>query len=90
MVNNWNELSEEVVFAGSVNVFKRKLDIFRKWKKDFLMDYVRLVQGRFGACLVRPNQVINQVINMTPLTSSMTSSVSHDISKIFHDPDLGN
>ena len=62
MNNNWNGLSEEVVSAGSVNAFKRRLDEFRKWKNDVLVDYVRQVQGWFRAPLVRPNQVINQVI----------------------------
>ena len=38
VVNNWIGLSEEVV---SVKAFERKLDVFRKWKKDFLVDYVR-------------------------------------------------
>ena len=41
VVNNWNGLSEEVVSAGSVNALKRKLDEFWKWKKDFLMVFVR-------------------------------------------------
>ena len=40
VVNRWNELSEKVVSAGTVDTSKRWLDEFRTWKKDFLMDYI--------------------------------------------------
>jgi hypothetical protein len=38
VVNRWNGLSEEVVSAGTVEAFKRRLDELRKEKKDLLMD----------------------------------------------------
>ena len=38
VVNRWNGLSEEVVSAGTVEDFKRKLEELRKTKKDLLMD----------------------------------------------------
>ena len=38
VVNRWNGLSEEVVSAGTVETFKRRLDELRKEKKDLLKD----------------------------------------------------
>ena len=38
VVNRWNGLSEEVVSAGTVEAFKKKLEDLRKMKKDLLMD----------------------------------------------------
>ena len=38
VVNRWNGLSEEVVSAGTVEAFKKKLEELRKTKKDLLMD----------------------------------------------------
>ena len=38
VVNRWNGLSEEVVSAGTVEAFKRRLDGLRREKKDLLMD----------------------------------------------------
>ena len=38
VVNRWNGLSEDVVSAGTVEAFKRRLDELRKVKKDLLMD----------------------------------------------------
>ena len=41
VVNRWNALSEEVVSAGTVEAFKRRLDELRASKKGLLMDIVR-------------------------------------------------
>ena len=41
VVNRWNGLSEEVVSAGTVEAFKRRLDGLRREKKDLLMTDVR-------------------------------------------------
>ena len=38
VVNRWNELSEEVVSAGTVETFKRRFDELRKEKKDLFID----------------------------------------------------
>ena len=36
--NRWNGLSEDVVSAGTVETFKKRLEELRMWKKDLLMD----------------------------------------------------
>ena len=38
IVKQWNSLSEEVISAGSVNVFKKRLEEQRRMKKVSLMD----------------------------------------------------
>jgi hypothetical protein len=38
VLSRWNRLSEEVVAAGTVDTFKRRLEEFRLKKKDFLKD----------------------------------------------------
>ena len=40
VLSRWNRLSEDVVTAGTVNTFKRRLEEFRKKKKDFLKDKI--------------------------------------------------
>ena len=47
-----------MVLAGTVGAFKRRLDEFRKKKKDFLMDNVCRVLGRLGGCsgLAKPGK----------------------------------
>ena len=38
VVNRWNGLSENVISAGTVEMFKKRLEELRKWKKNLLMD----------------------------------------------------
>ena len=38
VVNCWNGLSKDVVSAGTVEVFKKRLEELRMWKKDLLMN----------------------------------------------------
>ena len=38
VVNRWNGLSVDVVSAGTVETFKKRLEEVRTWKKDLLMD----------------------------------------------------
>ena len=38
VANRWNGLSENVISAGTVETFKKRLEELRKWKKDLLMD----------------------------------------------------
>ena len=62
IVRRWNSLSEEVISAGSVNTFKKRLEELRKLNQSHLWIDVRWDQGRLGSALVRPNQVNDQVI----------------------------
>ena len=57
VVNRWNALSEEVVSAGTVGVFKRRLEELRKMKKDSHGLCLRSPKTDSGAALVWPNQV---------------------------------
>ena len=41
VLNKWNQLSEDVVKAGTVNTFKRRLEELRMLKTGFLKDPVR-------------------------------------------------
>ena len=37
-MNRWNGLSEDVISAGTVEVFKKRLEELKMWKKDLLKD----------------------------------------------------
>ena len=52
-------LSEEVVTAGTVETFKRRLEELRKKKKVLLMDCMMFAKTKADTvtALVRPNQV---------------------------------
>ena len=38
VINNWNQLDQNVIDATSVNVFKKRLQHYRKYKMDLLLD----------------------------------------------------
>ena len=62
IVKRWNSLSEEVISAGSVNTFKKRLEEQRKMKKVSLNGLMSAgTKAVSEGTLVRPNQVNNQV-----------------------------
>jgi len=38
VINNWNQLDQNVIDATSVNVFKKRLQHYRRYKMDLLLD----------------------------------------------------